>query len=165
MGTKITNSVDIDLDEGQAAGLVNADNDGTSVIDEDTVGIIDPALDPDIINEDEHPLDKLPPHAVLNKDGTVTLPLAYPKTLRTQKGGKIKETTYDSLTFHRLNGADTRAVSAASEESMSVVAFSRSTKITQVVMNALFDRMDAKDINDSAKVLNHFLNNGPKSGR
>lgn len=123
------------------------------------------AHDDEVIDEDGSVLDKLPKRAIENADGTVTLPLLYPRKLQTKKDGKIREREFKELTFHRLTGADQRAISAASEEMMSVVAFAQSTKLNQAVMNALFDRMDAADIADGGRVLNHFLTSGQKTGR
>lgn len=149
------NHIDIVLDE-------DAENVVTAVIDEDKPVVLS-GNDPDIIDEDINPLDKLPDHAVPNDDGSVTLMLAYPKTLATRKDGKVKEREFRELTFHRLNGADQRAIAAASDDMQSVVAFARSTRINQAVMNALFDRMDAADISDGGRVLNHFLTSGSKA--
>jgi hypothetical protein len=63
---------------------------------------------------------------------------------------------FKDLTFHRLLGADQRAIAAAEDKDMAVVSFARSTRINQAVMNALFDRLDASDINYAGRVLNHF---------
>ncbi|NLS00179.1 hypothetical protein HGP17_25420 [Rhizobium sp. P38BS-XIX] len=157
MKTTGTN-IKIDLDEDAGSQTE------TTIINEDGP-IVLTGSNPDIIDEDANPLDKLPAHAKQNSDGSVTLPLYYPKTLTTQKGGQIRERKFEELTFHRLTGADQRAIAATSEEMMSVVAISRSTKLSQAVMNALYDKMDAADIGDAGRVLNHFLSNGPKTGR
>ncbi|APY14207.1 hypothetical protein BKD02_07920 [Brucella sp. 09RB8910] len=90
---------------------------------------------------------------------------AYPRTLEIKKGGKVREEKYSELTFHRLTGADQRAISATSEDSMNVVAFSRSTRISQAIMNVLYDRLDAADITASAQVLSSFLASGRKTGK
>ncbi len=154
----VTTNVSIDLDE-------DADNKTTTTIVEEDAPIVLPGADPDIIDEDANPLDKLPAHAKKNADGSVTLPLIYPRSLTTRKDGKLKERNFDELVFHRLVGADQRAIASTSDEMMSVVAFSRSTRINQAVMNALYDKMDAADIANAGRVLNHFLSSGPKIGK
>ena len=151
---KTVRHIDIDLDAETPA--VPA-----AVVDEDRPAALPDS--PDIVDEDVNPLDRLPDHAVKNDDGSVTLPLAYPVPLATRKDGKVRERTYDALTFHRLNGADQRAIGAAPEDMQSVVAFARATRLNQAVMNALFDRMDAADIVDGGRVLNHFLTSGGRA--
>lgn len=158
MSPKLGKELVIDLDEGVSptgtAQVINEDGPLATEAGED--GVID---------EDANPLDKLPRHAVKNDDGSVTLPLYEEVTLRTRKDGKIRERVFADLTFHRLNGADQRAIAAAEDKDMAVVSFARSTRINQAVMNALFDKLDASDINYAGRVLNHFLSSGPRSGR
>lgn len=119
----------------------------------------------DIIDEDIDPLDRLPKEAVRNDDGTVTLPLHYPVTLKTRKNGNVRERHFNELKFHRLNGGDFRVISSTPEQHQTIVSIARSAKLNQAVMNALFDKMTDIDITNSGKVLNHFLANGPKAGR
>jgi hypothetical protein len=158
MKTPTGKNMQIDLDEDAIDAVKE------TLIDED--GRTSSALiEGDIIDEDANPLDKLPREAIRNDDGSVTLPLYYPKTLTTKKDGKVREREFASLTFHRLNGADQRAISAAEEKDLAVVSFARSTRFNQAVMNALFDKMDAADIANGGRVLNHFLTSGPKTGR
>jgi hypothetical protein len=158
MSGKHGKDIEIDLDEDvTAAGddvIVNED--GPVAIDQGEDGVID---------EDVDPLDKLPRHAIKNDDGSVTLPLYREVTLKSKKDGKIRERVFKDLTFHRLLGADQRAIAAAEDKDMAVVSFARSTRINQAVMNALFDRLDASDINYAGRVLNHFLSSGPRTGR
>lgn len=118
-----------------------------------------------IVNEDDDPAGALPAGAVLNDDGSVTYPMRHPRTLKIRSGGQVREDRYEKLTFHRMNGADMRAVSAASKESSIVVAFSRSTRIKQVVMNALFDLMDGVDIQAAGEIIEYFFGSGRKTGR
>lgn len=148
----------IDLDEDQGPGIVTSSGTSTDVIDEGgTKGAI--------IDEDGDVLDKLPEHAIRNDDGSVTLPLIEPVTITTKKDGKVRERTFESLTFYRLKGADIQAIAAASKESETIVTFARSTRTMQAVMNAVFDKMDAADIVDSGRVINHFLTSGRRTGR
>ena len=115
--------------------------------------------------EDIDPGDRLPDNAVQNADGSVTLKLQYPQKLKIKKGENVREENYEQLTFHRLNGADQRAIASASDSMLNVVAFSRSTRISQAIMNALFDMMDAADISAGAQVFSHFLGSGRKTGK
>lgn len=158
MSGKTGKNVEIDLDEGTAS----TDTDQI-IIEEGQLAI--ETVEDGVIDEDANPLDKLPKHAVKNDDGSVTLPLYEEVTLRTRKDGKVRERVFKDLTFHRLNGADQRAIAAAEDKDMAVVSFARSTRINQAVMNALFDKLDASDINYAGRVLNHFLSSGPRTGR
>ncbi len=153
-----TKTVTIDLNEDEDTRT------GTTIVNEDRP-IALPSSNPDVVNEDADPLDKLPDHAVKNDDGSVTLRLFYPKKLTTMKNGQVREREFNELTFHRLAGADQRAIGAASDGMMNIVALARSARLNQAVMNALYDKMDAADINDAGRVLSHFLTNGPKTGR
>lgn len=140
--------------------------DDVDVVDEDRAGTMPAAArDRDVVDEDIDPLDQLPAHAIPNEDGSVQLPLKYPRTVQVRKEGKVRTDEYDSLTFHRLTGADQRAIAAASDGSMSMVAFARSTRINQAVMNALFDKMDAADIAAGGQVLNSFFATGRTTGK
>lgn len=154
--------VHVDLDEDET--VQSAVEDAAEVVDEDAP-IAAKTVDADVVDEDVDPLDRLPPGAVTNADGTVTLPLKFPRELRISKNGKIRIERYESLTFHRLTGADQRAIGATSEEMMPVVAFARSTRLSQAAMNALFDRMDAADLVAGGQVLNSFLATGRRTGR
>lgn len=156
METAITN-VKIDLDEDKPDVVEEG-----VVIDEASAVALGQG---DVIDEDADGSDQLPDQATPNADGTVTLKLLYPRTLITKKDGKTRERLYDSLRFHRLNGADQRAIAAARDDMTSVVALAQSTKMNLAVMNVLFDKMDAADIQNAAQVLNHFLSSGRKAGK
>lgn len=156
----VRKEVAVDLDEDAGAGVADP-----AVVDEDTPVPAGSAVPVDVVDEDVDPLDKLPPRAVTNADGSVTLPLLYPRELQIRKLGKIRVEKFDSLTFHRLNGADQRAIAATSDDMMSVVAFARSTRISQAVMAALFDKMDGADIAAGGQVLNSFFATGRTTGR
>lgn len=155
----VRKEVAVDLDEDSAQGPA------ATIVDEDAPVRAGEAAADDVVDEDVNPLDRLPPNAVTNQDGSVTLTLLYPRELQIRKLGKIRTDKYDKLTFHRLTGADQRAIAATSEEMMSVVAFARSTRISQAVMNALFDKMDGADIAAGGQVLNSFFATGRKTGR
>lgn len=153
--------VAIDLDEDG----VDAASTDTVVDENDPVAAAATEADADVVDEDVDPLDRLPPHAKKNKDGSVTLPLKFPRDVHVRKDGKVRTNSYVQLVFHRLTGADQRAIGAAKEEDMTVVAFARSTRISQAVMNALFDKMDGADIAAGGQVLNSFFATGRTTGK
>lgn len=151
--------VAIDLDETDPVATVD------TVVDEDGPVAAAAAEDADVVDEDADPRDRLPGHAVKNKDGSITLPLKYPQDLQIRKNGKVRTDTYTHLVFHRLNGGDQRAIAAAKEEDWGVVAFARSTRLSGAVMNALYDKMDGADIAAGGQVLNSFFATGRTTGR
>ncbi len=160
MKKPVSTNVHFDLDEDLAQEVHDGSSPETSPVIVDEGGIA-----PDIVNEDGEVTDKLPERASVNGDGSVTLPLRYPVTITTRKDGKVRERQFEELTFHRLRGADLQAIAAVSKEHDTVVTFARSTRTMQAVMNAVFDKMDAADIVDGGKVINHFLTSGQKTGR
>lgn len=135
----------------------------TAIVEDDGVVAGDQTID--VIDDGFDPADRLPPHAVKNDDGSVALPLLYPRSLTIKKDGKVREQLYDKLLMHRLTGADQRAIAATSDDTMPVVAIARSTRISQAVMNVLYDKLDAADIAAAGQVLNHFLASGRMTGR
>lgn len=147
----------IDLDEDEVAGQSSAG--AVVVIDEDTETVAE------IIDEDGDPRDKLPDRARQNRDGSVTLPLLYPQTLTTRKDGTVREKHYSELTFHRLRGVDQQVIASVPDEKQIAASFARSTRLPQMVMDALYAKMDLEDIADGGRVLNHFLTSGRKTGR
>ncbi|WP_026379362.1 hypothetical protein [Afifella pfennigii] len=161
------------MPDTKAAGprvAVDLDDDEETIaetpIDEDAPVVL-AKTDDEVVDEDADldPLDRLPAHARRNVDGSVTLPLLYPTELRTKKDGRIRERKFGELVFHRLTGADQRAIAAASEEMQSIVAFARSTRLNQAVMNALWDRLDGADIAAGGQVINNFFASGRRTGR
>lgn len=147
----------------QAEGEVVHEGTETVIVEDDGVVAGDQAID--VIDDGFDAEDRLPPHAKRNDDGSVTLPLLYPRPLTIKKDGKVREQLYDRLIMHRLTGADQRAIASTSDDTMPVVAFARSTRISQAVMNVLYDKMDAADIAAAGQVLNHFLASGRTTGR
>lgn len=125
----------------------------------DTVDL-DPAP---VVDEDADLGEALPKRAVANPDGTITLPLRHPVTLRVRssQGGERTE-EYKALTFNRLVGADLRAITSAAPASQPVVLLARSARIREAVMNVLFDKMDGADIADATGVVTHFFDGGQK---
>jgi hypothetical protein len=151
-----TNEVTINLDDDRKANAAP-----------ETHADIDADRDPQdvVINVDSDAGDGLPEEATVNDDGSITLRLKYPRTIKILKNGITTEQVYTSLTFNRLTGADLNAIRAASEASASYVGFSRSTRVPAVIMRNLFDIMDGYDIAHGGEVIGYFLPNGRKTGR
>jgi len=153
------NNLEIDLTEDEDRTVVDI------IVDEDGPVPAGPALDADIVNEDVEEDDKLPAHARVNLDGSVTLPLQHPRTVRSQKDGKIRERLFDALLLYRLTGADLNAIMAASDETSAMVALARSMRLNQAVANGLYTKLDAADAIYSSMVISHFLPSGRKTGK
>ncbi|KAA6204502.1 MAG: hypothetical protein DU429_07555 [Candidatus Tokpelaia sp.] len=101
--------------------------------------------------------EALPARAIRNANGTITLPLRFPVSVKVKKAnGTIAEEKYDRLTFHYLTGADVRAIMTAPKDMANITTFSRATKINQAVMNVLFDQLHVADINDGVKIMAFF---------
>jgi len=127
-----------------------ADNFNDDIVDEAIV------IDAEIVDEVEG--DKLPKGASRNDDGSVTLTLLKPVDVQIRdQSGKVRTQAYDSLTFHHLTGADVRAIRAAKQGDENIIAFARATKISEAVMNRLFDKMHIADINGAGEVMASFL--------
>lgn len=120
----------------------------------------------DVVREDAPAASGLPERARQNEDGSVSLTLLFPTTLRTQRGGEtIREERFEELTFHRITGADLRAISAASKESGLTVAFTRSTRLNPAIATKLFDKLDAADAGDALAIVGFFSGTGGRTGR
>ena len=118
-------------------------------------GVVD--LGPELPPVDEEPAE-LPAGAVQNDDGSVTLTLRYPKEIQIRNGaGKTRTERYDTLTFHRLTGADLNAVRATADQHQQRVLFTRSTRMQGPLMQALYERLDGKDIARAGQVLESFF--------
>jgi hypothetical protein len=103
----------------------------------------------------EGPAMNLPPGAELKGDGSVTLTLAYPKTLRFRKGDAEETLPIDTLTFRRMNGAQARKIVNAKDKG--VVGFSAATGVTPARANLIINALDAADGMDAAEVVNELL--------
>lgn len=119
------------------------------------------------LREDGDDGQGLPKHAVRRSDGSVALPLRHPVVLRWRKTGtaEVREERIERLVLHRLTGADLRAVAAASGASQMVVSIARSARVPEGKFGAIFDRMDAADLDAAGRVLEHFFGGGRKTGR
>ncbi|GGG31017.1 hypothetical protein GCM10010964_18700 [Caldovatus sediminis] len=128
-----------------------------------------PAAAPDVVElgEDGEDGQGLPRQAARRADGSIALALRHPVVLRWRTAGTeaVREERIERLVLHRLTGADLRAVTAASEANRAVVAIARSARIPEGKFGAIFDRMDAADLDAAARVLEHFFGPGRKTGR
>lgn len=124
----------------------------------------DPAV-PELSEGDAEP--ELPKGAVRQPDGSVVLAFAYPCAIkyRRRSDQATREETLEQLHLHRLTGADMRAVTAASQDKMIVVAIARSARISEQKMGLFYDRMDAADAAAAMEIVSAFLGNGRKTGR
>lgn len=111
---------------------------------------------------DEVPAVDLPKSARLNANGTVTLQLCTPVTVKVRSSdGKVTETVYEKLTMRRFNGADRRAIAQLEGTALEIEMFARACSIRNALMSGLYDKMDAYDIRCMGEVLSYFLENGP----
>lgn len=100
---------------------------------------------------------KLPARALLNDDGSVTLPLIKPVTLTIRKGEKEHQETYKELVFHELSGLDMRLVTQEKDEmKQTVMTLARATRMPSVRMNVLFDRLSQRDIKGATDIIKYF---------
>lgn len=121
----------------------------------------------DVVNEDAPDIpddEKIPDRAVLNDDGSWTLPLLFPRSIKVTKGGVTKEVEYRELRFYRLTGADMRAVMASKGDEDRVL-MERSSRISAARMKALYNVLDAEDVADSQKICVTFFGRGRRTGR
>ncbi|PCI03847.1 MAG: hypothetical protein COB78_05690 [Hyphomicrobiales bacterium] len=150
--SKTTSEIDINLDD-------------EIIVDEDTKTVTPLTIDTDVVDEDLDidPKDRLPSRAILNADGSVTLPLKYSVPMKTKKNGKIKTRLFSTLNLHRLNGVDRRVIGSASDEMMSATALARMARLNQAVANRLDELMDISDTNAVGQVLANFTSTGLKT--
>jgi len=138
-----------------------------SVVDEDTPVVAVAEADSDVVDEDADvaPEDRLPSRAVRNSDGSVSLSLKYPVTMKTKKNGKVNERSFDTLLLHRLTGKDRRVIASASDDMISATALARMARLNQAVANRLDEMMDISDTAALGQVLANFSSTGLKTGR
>jgi hypothetical protein len=124
-------------------------------------------LEPGVVSLDgDIPDDmKLPKHATPRADGTIELPLLHPVTLKFKKGGQVREETTERLVFHALTGGDMRVISSKPAEKITSTAIARSTRMAEAKMDAIYDRMDARDVNAAERCVMHFMDGGRPTGR
>lgn len=119
-----------------------------------------------LIDETSEGDSKLPPHAVRNDNGSVTLPLLHPQELRFRNSsGAERSESYKELTLHRLNGGDLIAIGNQAEGSRAWFAIARSARMAPNKMKVLFERMDGVDCKACGDVVSFFLDAGQTTGR
>lgn len=131
------------------------------------VAVVDEARPPAVALVDERADfgDPLPEAATLNDDGSITLALRREVTIVHKSERGERKQVLNELTFHRLTGADMRAISAVSGVHAQIVMFAKSARLRDVVMSKVFDVMDGADILDAAACVERFFGNGRKTGR
>lgn len=142
-------------------------DDAADIVDLGVTGQRPPA-DPDVVElRDDDEDGGLPPQAVLGEDGSVLLPLARPVSLKFRSGqaGTVREERFEELRFHPLTGADMRVIQAQKQDNIMPTAIAKSTRLHEGKMNAVYDRLDARDATAAQLVVLHFLGNGQKTGR
>lgn len=125
-------------------------------------------IDPDLVDlpdDDSAASPRLPPGVARNADGSLTLKLAYPVTLRWRKGGSTSEDVFDTLVLHRLTGADRRVIATAKPDEVSVTAIARSARMPVARMLAIYDRMDAADASAAEDAVVFLSRSGATTGR
>jgi hypothetical protein len=112
----------------------------------------------DVVDEDEvddQPKKaKLPPRAIVNEDGTISLPLSEPVSYGIKTASGIRRETLDELVFHPLYGADLRIMAQASDEMKGPVALARATRIATNRMVVIFDKMRERDVKAATDIIN-----------
>ncbi|ABS69709.1 hypothetical protein Xaut_4488 [Xanthobacter versatilis] len=145
----------VDIDETKPTSAATASTSTTAL---DLVEEAGPSV---VVDEDADLAGGLPPRAVTNADGSITLPLRHPVTLQIKSSsGGVRSETYDKLTFNRFVGADLRAIQSTAKDSQGTVILARSARIREAVMAVLYDRMDGADIMDAIKIAEVFLGGG-----
>jgi hypothetical protein len=126
-----------------------------------------PAPDDDVVIEDIQPERELPKRAVQNADGTVSLPLRFPRTLKVQRAGgeTIREDRFEEIRLHRMTGADLAAIASVTGEAQMATAFTRATRLNPAIANRLFGKLDAADAADAGAVISFFMGAGGRTGR
>ena len=124
------------------------------------------AHDDDVVLEDEAVADGLPKRAKRNPDGSITLPLLYPRTLKVVRSGEtIREERFDDVVMHRLTGADLMAIASSSGEAGLATAFARSTRLNPAIATRLFAKLDGADAADAGAIIGFFCGVGGRTGR
>lgn len=122
-------------------------------------------IDDDVVREGEMD-DVLPRRAVRHADGSITLPLLTPVTLKIQRGGEtVREEVFEEVKMHRMTGADLMAIGSASSETKLAVSFARSARLNPAVATRLFSRLDGADAADASGIVAFFFGAGGRTGR
>jgi hypothetical protein len=111
--------------------------------------------------------EPLPAGAELQADGSVILRLRHPVTIKYRQPGAqaVQEDVFEDMHFHRLTGADMRAMAQAAADDRIVLLIAKSSRTRPQLMHLLYDRMDAADVTAASLVVGFFLGSGRKTGR
>lgn len=102
-----------------------------------------------------------PGEIILNEDGSKTLTLIYPFTVKLKSNGKVEEKEYKSLTFRRPTGADMRVIEKIKDGMQSAITtFTRLSGEAE----AIFDRLDVDDLNLITEIMEGFLSKSQRTG-
>lgn len=137
------------------------------LVEEDAARPAAPAAD-DVVVLDESSFSALPERAAVQEDGSIRLPLLRLVTLayRNNHSDQVRTEELAELHFRRMNGADIRAIEAASKGNSAImVTLARASRIPEAKFAKIFDRMDAADISDAGACVERFLANGRRAGR
>ncbi len=140
-------------------GSGSSEDDVLSLSDDGAVG------DDAGLSETGEPMPGLP-GCVLQADGSITLALAYPFPIKTKDAyGVIKEQQHTRLVLHRLKGEHLIRIRAASGQQANVAALACALRMPDLVVKAMYDRMDAIDLETAALVIENFTQAGRMTGR
>ncbi len=120
-----------------------------------------------VVLTDAETENALPKHAKLNDDGTVTLPLFVPVSLKyaSAAGGVVKEDNFTEFNMRRLTGGDMELIQGAGAGQAANVAIALSAGIQRQMFKVLSKKMDGADLQAAGAVVTYFLTNGPRTGR
>lgn len=125
--------------------------------DEIVIGDLTPVPAATAVLTEAPPLD-LPRGAELNPDGSVTMTLDYPVTLKFRLAGSdavTREEPVTQLVLRRLTGADVRKMIGA--KNPSTMALSLSSGLGLAKLHTLQNVMDASDDAAAAEIVNELL--------
>lgn len=122
------------------------------------IEIGDAPLDPTAQVEYAGPLMDLPRGTVLNPDGSVTLTLDFPVTLKLRQvgsGAPVREEPFTQLVLRRLNGADVRKMIGSKNSDNTGLALSSGLGPAKLAM--LQNVMNARDESAARDVVSELL--------
>lgn len=117
--------------------------------------------DIEVVGSDNATAAEQQKNLIENDDGSKTLTLEYPVTVKLRRNGKEVEEVYHELRFRRMNGGDLRVVAGIKDEGQMIArVFTRLTGIP----DSVFDALDTTDILAATEIINDFFPDGLKTG-
>lgn len=117
-----------------------------------------------IINEDDPVDETIANHpdkfkGRVTQDGeNITVKLAHPKEYVLRKNGIEQKKTLSEITFRPMNGGDLQSIASFRDETeRGIRMFIRISNISE----ALYQRVDTRDLSFCGDAIAHFLSNGP----